>query len=136
MDLPGLHLDLWNGPSLPLPQVSVPTTKKSLVHARTDVAWEKEADQVATRFEAMFWSMLIKDMREGLEPGVMLGEDGGDVLGGMFDMTMGDHLAKAHGLGIAVLVRQQLEKDHASKQHSTTGAGQGKQTVSAVRGTP
>src|SRR5437762_8711357 len=117
MELPGLNLELWNAPSPPLPHHSSPGKELSADVSKVKAAKAKAADQVATHFEAVFWSMLIKEMREGLEPGGMLGEDGGDVLGGMFDVTMGDHLAQSHGLGVAVMVRQQLEKDHASKLH-------------------
>ena len=65
-------------------------------------------DAVAVGFESMFTSALIKQMRESLEPGTMFGEDTSDVMGGLFDQFMGQHLAQAGMLGISKMVRQQL----------------------------
>ena len=45
----------------------------------------KAADQVAQDFESVFASMLLKEMRQSLEPGSLFGEDSGDVYGGLFD---------------------------------------------------
>lgn len=67
-----------------------------------------QVEQAANGFESMFASMLIKQMRQTLEPDTLFGKDSGDVLGGLFDSFMGQHLAQAGGLGIAALVRQQL----------------------------
>lgn len=67
-----------------------------------------QVEQAAHGFESMFASMLIKQMRQTLEPDTLFGKDSGDVLGGLFDSYLGQHLAQAGGLGIAALVRQQL----------------------------
>jgi flagellar protein FlgJ len=63
---------------------------------------------MAKEFEATFLSMLLKEMRQTLDPdGGLFPGDGGDVQGGMFDMFMGSHLADAGGVGLAdALVRQ------------------------------
>jgi Rod binding domain-containing protein len=74
---------------------------------------QKEIDHVSEGFDAMFASLLIKQMREALddgEEGGMFGKDSGEVLGGLFDTFMGDHLAKAGGLGIGKMVKHQLER--------------------------
>jgi Rod binding domain-containing protein len=74
---------------------------------------QREIDHVAEGFDAMFASLLIKQMRQTLDQegeGGMFGKDSGDVLGGMFDTFMGDHLAKAGGLGIGKMVKHQLEQ--------------------------
>jgi Rod binding domain-containing protein len=66
----------------------------------------------------MFASLLIKQMRQTLDQegeGGMFGKDSGDVLGGMFDTFMGDHLAKAGGLGIGKMVKHQLEQISARR---------------------
>ena len=76
---------------------------------------QREIDHVAEGFDAMFASLLIKQMRQTLNEGGegeggMFGKDSGDVLGGLFDTFMGDHLAKAGGLGIGKMVKHQLEQ--------------------------
>lgn len=63
--------------------------------------------EAATGMEGLFASMLLKQMRQTLEPGALFGSDNGDVLGGLFDATMGQHLSRAGGLGIAQLLQQQ-----------------------------
>jgi Rod binding domain-containing protein len=40
------------------------------------------------------------------------------VLGGLFDTFMGDHLAKAGGLGIGKMVKHQLEQVAAHRAYS------------------
>jgi Rod binding domain-containing protein len=65
-------------------------------------------DAVATGFESMFVSLLIKQLRQTLEEGSMFAGDSGDILGGLFDFTLGQHLAQAGALGIGDLLRQQL----------------------------
>jgi peptidoglycan hydrolase FlgJ len=74
---------------------------------------QRDIDHVAEGFDAMFATLLIKQMRQTLddgEEGGMFGKDSGDVLGGLFDTFMGDHLAKAGGLGIGKMVKHQLEQ--------------------------
>jgi Rod binding domain-containing protein len=66
-------------------------------------------DAVATSFESMFLSMMMKEMRQTLDEGGFFGEDKGDVYGGLFDLYLGQHLAQAGGIGIANLIRRQLE---------------------------
>lgn len=66
--------------------------------------------QVASDFESMFVSLMLKEMRQTLEPGTMFGQDTSDAYGGLFDMYMGQHIAKAGGFGIAELVKQNLNR--------------------------
>jgi Rod binding domain-containing protein len=68
----------------------------------------KAIENVANGFESMFASMLMKEMRQSLGHGTMFGDDKGDVLGGMFDYFMGQHVAPAGSLGIAAMIRKQL----------------------------
>jgi Rod binding domain-containing protein len=63
-------------------------------------------DTAATGFESLFVSMLMKEMRHTLEEGSMFGQDKGDVLGGLFDHYLGQHLASAGALGIAAMVKK------------------------------
>ena len=71
-------------------------------------------DQAATGFESMFLSMVLKQMRQTLEEGGLFGNDTGDVYGGLFDLYLGQHLAAAGGLGIAAMVKRQLESTKVS----------------------
>ena len=72
----------------------------------------RSAIAVASSFESMFMAQIIKEMRQTLEPGTLFGSDSGDIRGGLFDMYLGQHLAQAGGMGIAAMVKQQLEKSH------------------------
>jgi flagellar protein FlgJ len=63
-------------------------------------------ETAAKGFEELFSQMLVKQMRQTLQPETMFGHDTGDVLGGLFDLYMGQHLAKSGGLGIGALLRQ------------------------------
>ena len=66
----------------------------------------RDAAQVAHEFEAMFVSMMMKEMRQaGSDQGLFPG-DSGDTLGGLFDMTLGEHIAAAGGIGISRLLEQ------------------------------
>ncbi len=65
-------------------------------------------DTVANGFESMFLSILLKEMRQTLEPDTMFPQDGGDILGGLFDLFLGQHLARAGALGIGAMVKKQL----------------------------
>jgi Rod binding domain-containing protein len=65
-------------------------------------------DTVANGFESMFLSLLLKEMRQTLEPDTMFPQDSGDVLGGLFDLFLGQHLAQAGALGIGAMVKKQL----------------------------
>ena len=78
----------------------------------------RAVQDVARNFEGVFLSTLLKEMRGTLEPDTMFGENQGDVLGGMFDMYLGQHLAGAGSLGIGALVQKYLKgklHDQATK---------------------
>src|SRR5438874_10208287 len=79
-------------------------------------------DEVAQGFESMFASLLIKQMRQTLEPDTMFGQDQGDVLGGMFDFFLGQHLAQTGALGIGAMVRRQMPQARATYDR-TSNAG-------------
>jgi Rod binding domain-containing protein len=60
----------------------------------------KSAEEMATKFEGVFVSMLLKTMRETMTSGEMFGSDGADIWGGMFDQYMGDAIAQSGGIGL------------------------------------
>jgi Rod binding domain-containing protein len=72
---------------------------------------------VGEAFDGMFASMLIKQMRESLDEG-LFGKDGGDVLGGLFDQFLGEHIAKAGGIGVGDMIRAQLELNNQGTRSS------------------
>jgi Rod binding domain-containing protein len=80
---------------------------------------KEEMEKVAKEFEGLFTSLVIKQMRDTLEPGVMFGDQGNDVYGGLFDMTMSQHLSQSGGLGISNMVKHQLE---ALKQNGSSNS--------------
>jgi Rod binding domain-containing protein len=70
----------------------------------------KEANAaVAKGFEGLFMSLVLKEMRKTLEPGTLFGKDSGDVQGGLFDLYLGQHLAKSGGLGLARMLQNSLD---------------------------
>jgi Rod binding domain-containing protein len=84
-------------------------------------------DAAATAFESVFLSLLMKQMRQTLSEGSMFDQDKGDVLGGLFDHYLGQHLAPAGALGIAAMVKKNWEMrgDHAHQQPPATPARAG-----------
>lgn len=81
-------------PNLP---ASLNGDPKSILQSREDDAYEQ--------LEAVFMSMLIKEMRKsGMEEGLFAG-DAADTFGGMFDSFMGDKLAESGGIGIQRMIK-------------------------------
>lgn len=74
----------------------------------TDSSLE-QMKELGTEFESVFLSMLLKEMRNSLEDGLFSGE-GSDSFGGMFDLFMGQHLAKSNAIGVSDLLVQQYAK--------------------------
>jgi Rod binding domain-containing protein len=67
-------------------------------------------EQTAEDFESVFVSLLLKEMRGTLSEGLFGGESS-DVLGGMFDQFMGQHLANSSALGIKQMIMKQWSPD-------------------------
>lgn len=76
------------------------------VRQATDAARVRQA---ATEFEANFLGMLLKQMRDTLEPdGGLFPGDTADVQGGLFDLYLGRHLAESGGVGMAAALARQM----------------------------
>lgn len=111
----------------PAPAAANPVkTEKTAASNKSPVRDSAKSEKVKAaieKFEGLFMSMMIKQLREsdsgeGFFPG-----DGSDTYGGMFDMFMGDHLAKSADIGIDRLfssstAMRQLE-EHVNPQKST-----------------
>jgi flagellar protein FlgJ len=67
-------------------------------------------EKVAKDFEGLFVSLVLKEMRQTLEPGSLFGGDAADLYGGLFDMFLGKHLVDAGGFGVAKTVKQYLNQ--------------------------
>jgi flagellar protein FlgJ len=104
-------LHLYGPPSAAAPLTQARLSPAVLAGAAEGAAQQraKMVDKAAAGFEEVFWSLVLKEMRQTLGPEGFFGSDTGDVLGGMFDQFMSQHLSQAQVLGIAALVRQQLE---------------------------
>jgi len=74
-----------------------------------DPGSQASTERVARDFEGVFVSLLIKEMRQTLEPGTLFGNDAGDSYGGLFDLYLSRHLVDSGGLGIAASIRRYLE---------------------------
>lgn len=79
--------------------------------------------ETANEFEATFLSMLLKEMRQTLEPdGGLFPGDSGDVQGGLFDLLLGSHLAQAGGVGLATALVRQMQATQPAKAVSPNDA--------------
>lgn len=96
----------------------------SKVQAAGPTRKEKE---MASEMEATFLSMLLKEMRQTLEPdGGLFPGDSGDVQGGLFDLYIGRHIAETGGVGLATsLLRQMQAAGTATKTDTPTDAHPG-----------
>lgn len=94
--------------------------------------------QAAREFEGLLTSMLLKQMRqtvsgEGLFPG-----DASDTYGGMFDMYLGDFIARSGGLGLADQIESTLRSQMAAAEAASAydeAAGGANDAVPADAGT-
>ena len=95
------------GPALDFgPQLSAPF---GMPGAGIDEHHKPSLKDAAQGFESIFLSMLLKEMRQTLEPGSLFGKDSSDVYGGLFDQFMAQHLAQGKGIGLAQSFLKQLE---------------------------
>jgi flagellar protein FlgJ len=95
----GISLPVTVSPPLPL---NPGATVKGGTAARTK--------EMATELEATFLAMLLKEMRQTLEPdGGLFPGDTGDVQGGLFDLYLSRHLALSGGVGMATALLAQMQ---------------------------
>lgn len=93
----------------------------------------KQLGEVASDFETMFLSELLKQMRGTLEPGGLFGSSGGDVYGGLFDMLMGKHLTESGGIGLAQSVQEFINNSNQSSKAQQPKLGQlGQQGIGII----
>src|SRR5215218_9859234 len=80
-----------------------------LIGSKVQSKSDAKTKEMATEFEAMFLSILLKEMRQALEPGGLFPGDTGDVQGGLFDLYMSQHLADGGGFGLAAALERQIQ---------------------------
>lgn len=70
----------------------------------------EQVDSIATDFEGVFLSLMLKEMRKSLDEGGFFSGETSDTYGGMFDMFIGQHLAQSKPLGIGQMLVDQYQK--------------------------
>ena len=114
--------------------MSLPVDTSGLSRADMTRLKAQQADDVATHFEGVFMSMMLKEMRATLSDG-LFGKEASDTFGALFDMHMGQHLADQGGIGIREMVAAEYQKRSVHDNEATNGVsheddGSGKATVS------
>ena len=71
--------------------------------------------QAAKKFEALFATLLVKEMRKALPDGFFGGEAEGDIYAGWFDEHIGETIARNGGLHLAETVQAWLEHKSAGQ---------------------
>ena len=79
----------------------------------------EQIQQVATEFEGVFLSMLVKEMRDSLETG-FFGDESSDSYGGMFDLFIGKHLADAQPLGVGDMILKAYQEKFSAADTAET----------------
>ena len=89
-----------------------PSSLGELASATRDAAQAASgtAAKVASDFESVFASLMIKEMRKTLQPESLFAGDSGDVYGGLFDLFLGQQMAQGDGFGLARMVRESLDR--------------------------
>lgn len=71
-------------------------------------ATSEQIAKVASDFESLFASQLLKELRQTLEPDSLFSGDSGDIYGGMFDLFLGQQISRDGGLGLSRVIREAL----------------------------
>jgi Rod binding domain-containing protein len=79
-------------------------------------------EAVGRDFESIFYSMMLKEMRNSIdstgEGGLFAGEKS-DTLGSLFDLYMSQHLASSNSLGLSQAVTQYLANQPRTLESTT-----------------
>ena len=90
-----------------LAKTDVPQTESNLVESGSANA--SNSSSVGADFEAMFVSLMLKQMRSSMTEDGLFGGDSSDTYGGIFDLYLGKHIAKSQPLGIGEMVKSYTE---------------------------
>jgi len=67
--------------------------------------------KVASEFEGMLVSILLKQMRQTIGGDGLFAGENSDTYGGLFDLYMSDHISQSGGLGIASIIETYLARN-------------------------
>jgi Rod binding domain-containing protein len=71
--------------------------------------------EVGKRFEGLFASLLLSEMKKTLPSGSFFGGGAGsDVYDGMLERTLGERLAEGGGLGVAAFIERTMTEANAA----------------------
>jgi Rod binding domain-containing protein len=121
-----------DGLQLPTGQASI-AARGASEHALDALRARANADEpavAAKKFEALFATLLVKEMRQSLSEGFFGSGPHADVYAGWLDSALGEALAQDGSLHLADGVRESLERKHAAER-----AGQ-QATAETTRPTP
>lgn len=90
--------------------------------------------QAARQFEGLLTSMLLKQMRQTLSGEGLFPGDSSDTYGGMFDMYLGDFIARNGGLGLAQQIEATLRTQMGTADADGNQADAGTDGPSAAAG--
>lgn len=97
---------------LPSPRLSTDRAEVSTTSLRAGGA--QANSDVAVQFESLFISLLLKEMRQTQQGDGLFAGESSDTYGGIFDLYLGEHLAKSGGLGLAGMINAYLETGKSS----------------------
>lgn len=80
----------------------------------------RRGDEVAQEWEATMLSLLLKEMRQTLDPETLFPGDAGDIHGGLFDFYLGRLLAASGGIGLAELLKRHLQPESFTSPNTST----------------
>jgi peptidoglycan hydrolase FlgJ len=78
--------------------------------------------ELASQFESLFLTQLLKEMRQTLETDTMFAGDQSDIQGGLFDYFLGNFLAQSGGIGLADFIQKQLQTDQTKVEATSNAA--------------
>ena len=84
---------------------------------------ENEHQEAAEKFEALFATLLVKELRRALPDGFFGSGPGSDTYNGWLDKTLGDSLAKNWQLDLAGMVKTNLDSKQQRLEDGLLEAG-------------
>jgi len=87
---------------------------------------DNEPEMVAKEIESLFATLLVSEMRKGLDGGFFGGGAGSDTFNGWFDEEIGSSMASRGSLGLAddvheAIVKQKAAAEAEAQRHAREG---------------
>lgn len=74
--------------------------------------------EAVQQFEAVFVSLVLKQMRQSFAGEGWIPGDNGDIVGGLFDQYLGQHISDSGGFGLAASLLRSLDPEHSRGQRA------------------